>query len=317
MNVRVATACRHLLDEFNARPTIRAGSLITTVYGDAIAPRGGKVWMGSLIKAMAEFGIGERLVRTSVFRLAKDGWLQSEQIGRRSYYGLTTDGRARFDLATQRIYSAPATTWNGQWTLLILSGLQTTQKEQVRRECGWIGFGALSANLLAHPSPALADLETLLHRLDVADDVVVLTGETLRNEAGMQRLAADCWKLDELAEQYAGFVKRFRPTLRILEKNADIEPQTAFVVRTLLIQEYRKILLRDPLLPEELLAADWPGATAYQLCRNLYLAVHHAADQYVDVVFETAQGPLPPHSPAFMQRFGGLGSERIVRVSNG
>ena len=315
--MKVATACRHLLNEFKARPTIRAGSLITTVYGDAIAPRGGKVWLGSLIRAMAEFGIGERLVRTSVFRLAKDGWLQSEQIGRRSYYGLTTDGRARFDLATQRIYSSPASAWDGQWTLLVLSGLQTTQKEKLRRECSWMGFGALSANLLAHPSPTLADLEALLQRLDVADNVVLLTGETLRNEAGMQRLAAESWKLDELADQYAGFVKRFRPTLQILEKNAGIEPLTAFIVRTLLIQEYRKILLRDPLLPEQLLAADWPGASAYQLCRNLYIALHQAADEYVDVTFETAQGPLPPHSPAFMQRFGGLYPERIARVSNG
>ena len=65
----VQTACQTLVDEFRSRPTLRAGSLITTVFGDAIAPRGGTVWLGSLIRALDGFGINERLVRTSVFRL--------------------------------------------------------------------------------------------------------------------------------------------------------------------------------------------------------------------------------------------------------
>ena len=55
MSVRSAT--ESLIEEFRSRPTLRAGSLITTVFGDAIAPRGGSVWIGSLIDVMAGFGI--------------------------------------------------------------------------------------------------------------------------------------------------------------------------------------------------------------------------------------------------------------------
>ena len=132
--------CQNLVNEFRSRPTLRAGSLITTVFGDAIAPRGGTVWLGSLIKVMATFGVGERLVRTSVFRLAKDGWLQSDPIGRRSYYRLTDEGRERFGQATQRIYGAPTSQWDGEWCLLLLAALDTASKETVRRECGWLGF---------------------------------------------------------------------------------------------------------------------------------------------------------------------------------
>jgi phenylacetic acid degradation operon negative regulatory protein len=33
-------------------------------------------------------------------------------------------------------------------------------------------------------------------------------------------------------------------------------------VRTLLIHAYRRVLLRDPLLPAALLPLDWPGAAA-------------------------------------------------------
>jgi len=66
------------------------------------------------------------------------------------------------------------------------------------------------------------------------------------------------------------------------------------------------VLLRDPQLPDELLPANWHGSAAYQLCRNLYLAVYEQADEHLSAVMETANGSLPPPSREFMQRFGGL-----------
>ncbi|MCH7981446.1 MAG: hypothetical protein IID59_08065 [Proteobacteria bacterium] len=179
------SSCRRLIDEFQSRPSLRAGSLITTVFGDSIAPRGGVVWLGSLIEAMGEFGISERLVRTSVFRLAKDGWLQSKQIGRRSFYSLTEEGRERFEQATHRIYGEPVANWDGKWCLLLLSALDSQDRERVRKEAAWLGFGAMSANVLAHPTPDTADLDITLRRLKLADEVVVmLRGEIV--EQGMK-----------------------------------------------------------------------------------------------------------------------------------
>ena len=305
--MKVETACRRLIQEYRSRPTLRAGSLITTVFGDAIAPRGGKVWLGSLIEAMSHLGAGERLVRTSVFRLVRDGWLQSEQLGRRSYYSLTDVGRERFNQATHRIYSAPANDWDGRWCLLLLSGLDTLRKDAVRKECGWLGFGPMSANVLAHPTPNLADLDVTIQRLDVADELVVLDGRTVRNEAGMQRLAHQSWNLASLDERYGEFVGMFRPIMRALSSDPQVSDKTAFIARTLLIQEYRKILLRDPMLPQELLPNNWQGTTAYQLCRNIYRALFEPADRYLSATMQTADGPLPPPSNAFFARFGGLG----------
>ena len=302
----VQTASQKLIDEFRARPTLRAGSLITTVFGDAIAPRGGTVWLGSLIRAMANFGISERLVRTSVFRLVKDGWLQSQQVGRRSYYSLTDEGRERFLQATHRIYGEPLEDWDGQWCLLLLSNLDTATKDRVRKESGWLGFGAMSANVLAHPLPDIADLDITMRRLGVEDTLIVLRGQTMHGDAAMRQLARNSWNLDELDARYKEFVQRFRPVYKGLSGKAQLTEKAAFVIRTLLIQEYRKVILRDPLLPVELLPADWHGAAAYQLCRNLYRAVHASADAYLNDNMETADGPLPPPSRSFLQRFGGL-----------
>ncbi len=299
-------ACRKLVDEFRSRPTLRAGSLITTVFGDAIAPRGGTVWLGSLIKVMAPFGVSERLVRTSVFRLAKDGWLESTQLGRRSYYSLTEQGRERFEQATNRIYGTPTTHWDGEWCLLLLSSLETDAREIVRKECGWLGFGSMSANVMAHPSPDLAELDVIIKRLGVTDRLVVMRGRTVKSEAAMRELTRNCWSLDEIDARYRAFTEAFRPVMKALSGTRKLSEESAFIVRTLLIQEYRKVLLRDPKLPTELLPASWHGAAAYQLCRNLYRIVHAGADSYLDQTLETADGPLPPPTTSFMKRFGGL-----------
>jgi len=302
----IESASQKLVEEFKSRRTVRAGSLITTVFGDSIAPRGGTVWLGSLIEVMQDFGISERLVRTSVFRLAKDGWLRSDQIGRRSYYSLTDEGRERFRQATHKIYGEPATTWGGEWCLIFLTDLESAVKENVRKELGWLGFGSLSAGVLAHPTPDLGDLDATLLRLGVNEDLIVMRGMTVVNEPGIRKLARSGWNIDDIDSRYASFVERFRPLIAAYGKSGSVKPQTAFLIRTLLIQEYRKVLLRDPQLPDELLPANWHGSAAYQLCRNLYLAVYEQADEHLSSVMETANGPLPPPSREFMQRFGGL-----------
>ena len=128
----------------------------------------------------------------------------------------------------------------------------------------------------------------------------------------MRGLTRDCWRLDDIDARYQAFVERFRPLIRALSAKSRLSQQaqlfekSAFIVRTLLIQEYRKVLLRDPWLPAELLPANWHGAAAYQLCRNLYRMVHAGADAYLNDTIETVDGPLPPPTSSFMQRFGGL-----------
>ncbi|MGI9221661.1 MAG: phenylacetic acid degradation operon negative regulatory protein PaaX [Woeseiaceae bacterium] len=302
----IESASRKLVAEFSSRRTLRTGSLITTVFGDSIAPRGGSVWLGSLIEVMANFGVSERLVRTSVFRLVQDGWLQSTQVGRRSYYSLSDEGRDRFQRATQKIYGEPVSEWDGQWCLIILAELDAERRETVRKELGWLGFGPLASSVLAHPAPEMGQVDAVLQRLNVADDLVIMSGQTMHNEAGMRRRVQTSWNLVDIDDRYASFVKRFRPLIAAYSKNTEVEPKAAFIVRTLLIQEYRKVLLRDPQLPSELQPANWHGNAAYQLCRNLYQAVYRQADRYLTSTMETAEGPLPPPNKTFSNRFGGL-----------
>ncbi len=75
-----------LVDDFVNRSPMRTTSLVVSVFGDVITQHGHTIWLGSLVKALAPIGVNERLVRTTVFRLVKEGWLEAERVGRRSYY---------------------------------------------------------------------------------------------------------------------------------------------------------------------------------------------------------------------------------------
>ena len=76
-------------------------------------------------------------------------------------------------------------------------------------------------------------------------------------------------------------------------------------MRTLLIHEYRKIHLQDPLLPPALLPAEWVGTEAYELTATLYAAVFAAAERFLTETGATIAGALPPAGAEVHARFGG------------
>lgn len=296
-----------LLRRLHRQAPLRGGSLLITIFGDSIASRGGSIALSSLIRLAQPFGLTERLVRTAVGRLAQEGWLEPARRGRLSFYRLTEVGAARFAEATRRIYTETPRSWNRRWTLILLPPELGARREHIRDELTWLGFGQLSPSLLAHPARGLDDARERLRELGVLNRVIALQATT--EDANHDRdFARAGWDLVVLARRYARFVQSFGPVQRALQRRASLTPQTAFVVRTLLIHEYRRIHLRDPLLPKILLPQRWVGADAYALCRELYAQVFAAAEQHLSQNAMTERGALPPPARSILRRFGGLQS---------
>ncbi|WP_097460904.1 phenylacetic acid degradation operon negative regulatory protein PaaX [Mangrovitalea sediminis] len=297
-----------LIERFQSQRPLRTGSLIITIYGDAIAPRGGTVWLGSLIQLLETFGISQRLVRTSVFRLVREGWLLTDKVGRRSYYSLTASGRRRFEQAFKRVYAASQPDWEGAWTMAILNQVSVERRKSVRDELEWMGFGAFAPTIMAHPTVDKSDVVTQLQDMNVLDDVILLdtTAQERFASRPLRLLVREAWNLDQLSASYQDFLEQFRPLWNEMRTRDALDPEECFLARILLIHEYRKVLLRDPLLPEELLPSDWEGRAARQLCRNLYRLTCDGAEQWMSEQLETAEGPLPAPHPGFHKRFGGL-----------
>jgi phenylacetic acid degradation operon negative regulatory protein len=295
-----------------ARAPLKAKSLVVTVWGDAIAPHGGAVWLSGLIRLLAPLGLNERLVRTSVYRLAREGWLEAQADGRRSLYRLTAHGLARFEHAYRRIYARPATDWDGSWVVVLApaAGLSAAERRGLRKELGWEGFGVLVPGVFLRPAgaPTQDSLASILAELGLQGRVSVIRG---REALGLvaRSLAAyrrDCWNLEGVAAEYRRFLARFVTVSGNFGRDGSIDPERCFVVRSLLIHAFRRVTLHDPQLPPALLPRRWPAAAAYTLCRDFYRLTQKSAEQHLLAMLSTQGGSLPPAAAYFYRRFGGL-----------
>jgi phenylacetic acid degradation operon negative regulatory protein len=300
-----------LQQHVRTRP-LRAKSLVVTVFGDAIAPHGGTVWLGGLIRLLASFGINERAVRTTVFRLTREHWLRGEQVGRRSHYTLTDSGQRRFEAAFRKIYGVQPGDWDGRWCLVVESGerLSGAKRKALRDELAWIGFGRFAPGVLAHPTIDSESVMAILSEHRAASQVLLMhaTFDGEGDGSALSDTIRAAWDLERLERDYRAFLGRFEPVLQALETQAarQLDPEQCFMVRTLLIHEYRRVVLRDPLLPDQLLPADWPGAAARTLCRGLYQMTQRMTEKHLTATLQTPDGPLPQAAPYFFARFGGL-----------
>ncbi len=295
------------MQNFGRQKPLRTGSLIVSIFGDSIAPRGGEVWLGSLINVLDPLGISERVVRTAVFRLVKDGILANRQIGRKSYYTLTEAGRMDFAQATRRIYTAPRRDWDGQWGIILTSAVPQPQRQQLRKDLQWLGFGSPSADLFIHPNPDQHQLQGHLNHLGCADVVTCFQAHAVAgcDRTSIGQLVERSWDLHSLETGYRRHLSHFQPILEQLPLNR-LSHTDAFYLRTFVIHEYRKTLLRDPGLPAELLPEDWAGSAAFDVTRSIYQRTVAGAEAFIDQYMQTHAGTLPPAGPALTSRFGGL-----------
>lgn len=256
-----------------ASPGLRTGSLIVTLYGDAILPRGGALAVSDLLRLMHRFALSDSVVRTALSRLAADGTLIAARHGRRSAYALTPRAEAQFRAAIPCIYGPLCPPWDGDFHLAFPEpGADRTPLDQA-------GFALLAPGVLIAP-------------------VTASTMPTLRangSPALMRELAARAWSLEDIRARYTSFIDTFTP----LDGAAALSPVDAIAARTLLIHAWRRIALRDPHLPAPLLPPGWPGQTARMLCA----AIDAALDPFCEAWLDTASSgrsplarPLPPMS---------------------
>ncbi|HHI82859.1 MAG TPA: phenylacetic acid degradation operon negative regulatory protein PaaX [Rhizobiales bacterium] len=272
----------------------RAGPLIITVFGDIIAPRGGAVWLSSLIDLMRPFGLSERLVRTGVYRLTREGWLENSARGRKSVYAITADGMTSFAEADARIYSASGRQWSGEWQIVhALSAMPTDGLQSLRKNLVWQGFGQLSRTSFIRP--AGKDVTIPPH---LSATTAVFTGK-LTTGPQLHTIASMAWDLNAFAKSYEQLASHFSG----FEDAAPASCEQAFVIRTILLHQYRSILLKDPQLPQSVLPPGWPGETARALTARLYRQLSKATERHIETHLRCPGPATPRPTPAYYERF--------------
>jgi phenylacetic acid degradation operon negative regulatory protein len=276
-----------ILARLRGQPS-RTGSLIMTLYGDAIAPRGGALWLGSLLALFRAIEVADGVVRTAVSRLAADGWLDRQRVGRNSFYRFTPRGLRDTEAAASRIYGTLDRPWGGRLRLALLDA--GPEREAARAALAERGYGAAAPGLMIAPDCA-AHVS--------GEGVVAMLAEAEPAQARL--LAARAWPLDDLAARYRRFLEACP------EGAVPDAPEAALVARVVLIHEWRRVVLRDPRLPAALLPLDWPGFSARARAARLYETLYETSERWLDAHGVTATGALPP---------AGAGRRRFIRTGD-
>src|SRR3954464_2722188 len=279
-----------IIQQLKREPS-RTGFIIITVFGDAIVPRGGSVWLGTLLEFFKMLDIDSGVVRTAMSRLAAEGWLERNKVGRNSFYRLVKKGRQTFDTATKHIYDTQVSDWTGRFELLLIGSSE--DRDASREALKNAGFGTPLPGVWVAPSgvPIPAEAKGAI-RLEVSAE----------DDSG-RRLLSESWPLERTADAYRRFMKSFEP-LRAWVARDKLSEIDAFIARVLLIHHYRRVVLRDPLLPVALLPRDWPGGAARELCGKIYRGLLPASEQWLDRRASNENGPLPAAGKALSRRFG-------------
>jgi phenylacetic acid degradation operon negative regulatory protein len=189
---------------------------------------------GELIRLTADFGIKETALRVALTRMVGAGDLIRSADGYRLSDRLLARQRRQDDAMHPRTRA-----WRGDWLVLIVTsvGGDARTRAALRTTMHDKRFGELREGVWMRPDNLRPDLDA-----DVAGRVRVLTA---RDDAPAE-LAGQLWDLPEWAQ--TGH--------RLLGEMADASDIPGrFVAATGIVRH----VLTDPMLPAELLPADWPG----------------------------------------------------------
>lgn len=190
---------------------------------------------GELVRLTADFGIKESTLRVALTRMVGAGDLIRSADGYRLSDRLLARQRRQDDAIDPRVRP-----WHGEWVTLIVTsiGNDARTRAALRTALHDKRFGELREGVWMRPDNLTLDLDA-----EVNARVRVLSA---RDDAPAE-LAAQLWDLP-------GWARKGHQVLDEMVAAPDIPGR--FVVAAATVRH----LLTDPVLPEELLPVDWPGA---------------------------------------------------------
>lgn len=299
-----------IIGTYSESQIVHSNSLILSIFGDFVSAHGGTIWLGSLIKLVGPLGINQRLVRTSVFRLTEKGVLQSKQVGRRSFYSLTEKGFRQFSSAAERIYRYHDNKWDGDWCLVFttLNNLEKKYRERFQNELAWLGFNRLANGVYAHPLVTLEEVKKVVTEMSLEDSVVVMQARSSGEDSliASGNLIKSSFNVYAMKEEYQEYINFFKGILKSAESTAQKSAESCFLIRLLLIHKYRRILMREPEIPHELMPAECLSHKARDITEKLYKLICNQAEDYFMEIAESESVNLPKVNEEYYTRFGGI-----------
>lgn len=264
-------------------------ALIVTLYGLYARESGGWLSVASIIRLLAELGIDEPAVRSSVSRLKRRDILVAQRAGGVAGYALSDNARRILAEGDRRIFERPRATLADGWVLAVFSVPETERdkRHRLRSRLAWLGFGTVSAGVWIAPAHLFDEAAEVLRR-DGLDSYVDLFEGAYRAFDDVRAQVPLWWDLDRLRALYGEFLDRYAPVLAGYRRRRTLDDRQAFADYVAALTQWRRLPYSDPGLAPEVLPSGWNGLRAADVFFELRDRLAVPAHRFADAIRETA-----------------------------
>jgi phenylacetic acid degradation operon negative regulatory protein len=259
--------------------------LLLTLLGDYWYGQRAPLPSAALVALLGEFGITGISARAALSRLSRRGLLALSRTGRHTSYALSTHAATVLAEGLRHItsFGAVEEPWSGRWTVAVFSVPEDQRdlRHTLRTRLSWLGFAPLYDGVWVSPHERVAQLTAVLAELAIGTATVLRSEVVDGSPAGGHPINA--WDLDALRAAYLALIDEYESVRQRLRAGR-IGTAEALVVRTALMDAWRRFPGLDPELPSALLPAPWPRAAARALFTELYDELAWLAEQRVKQV---------------------------------
>ena len=253
-----------LIRSLHGEGRVRVWSVVITIFGDVVHHRGGSISMGRLQSLIERLGIEPGALRTALSRLASDGWVVRRRNGRNSTYRLSPMGLREFGPAMARVYTPPREAPVGRW--ILACGTEPPSAEALQVGEGiWLlpdtGSAGTPPDVSSHLAVSGA-LESLPE--DIREKMV-----SPAHRSAIDALASDV-------------------DCAVAVAHGNPPPLDALAARVMIIHRWRRIVLKYPEIPAEILPPGIPEPR--RLVADAYHALLPGSEKWLD-------GPQCDHAP--------------------
>jgi phenylacetic acid degradation operon negative regulatory protein len=244
--------------------------LIVTLYGLYAREHGSWLSIAAVVRLMADLGVEEPAVRSSISRLKRRGLLDARRVEGVAGYALTEVAQEILADGDARIFGRRRAEEADGWLLVVFSVPESERdkRHQLRSQLTRLGFGTVAPGVWVAPGHLADEAAELLDRRGLAGYVELFRGAQLALRDARDDVAR-WWDLDSLHGRYAEFLDRQEPVRERVAAAGGVEPERAFADYVRLLTDWRRLPYADPGLPLNLLPADWNGARAADLFGEL------------------------------------------------
>ncbi len=259
--------------------------LIVTVYGLYAREVGGWLSVAAVVRLLAELGVDEPAVRSSISRLKRRGILEASRQDGAAGYALSEQARLILRAGDHRIFTRPRAGLSDGWVLAVFSVPESERQKRhtLRSQLTRLGFGNTAPGVWIAPAHLHAETADVLTRLSLSA-YVDLFHATHLGFADLKAKVATWWDLADLRTRYQDFLTAHRDLATRWRRRRTIPPAEAYPDYVHLLTSWRRLPYLDPGLPSELLPEDWPGAEAADLFTTLQDKLAPAAHDHAQSV---------------------------------